>query len=100
MAESTVLTRLTERAIKDSTFRQKVLANPKKVLAEEYNVRPPANITVRVLEETSDTFSIVLPQREEMVQELSDEELEAVAGGAKSWEIIAWTFICYTVEDV
>jgi len=93
MAELTVQEKLVARAVKDQDFRQQVLSNPREVLANEYNVVLPEQITVRVLEEAPNTLSIVLPPPEEAVQELSDEDLEAVAGG---WYVkFLWTFICF-----
>lgn len=69
------------RAVKDPAFRQALLANPRAVLAKDYHMQIPAHVTVRVLEEVPNTLSIVLPPAAETVQELSDADLEAVAGG-------------------
>ncbi len=82
MTELTVQTQLIARALKDPTFRQVVLDDPKKVLADEYHVQLPDSITVRVLEETPNTLSIVLPPSQtEAMQELADSDLEAAVGG-------------------
>jgi hypothetical protein len=51
------------------------------VLAREYNLHLPETVNIRVIEDTADTLTIALPPRQEAMQELSDAELGAVAGG-------------------
>lgn len=79
--ERTVREHMLERAVKDERFRQEVLTNPRAVLAREYNVHVSETVSIRVIEDTANTLTIVLPPRQEAIQELSDAELEAVAGG-------------------
>ena len=81
MTDSMINQQVLARAIKDAAFRQALLSDPKAVLAKEYNIHLPENVTIRVLEETSSTLTLVLPPQETMTQELSDADLEAVAGG-------------------
>jgi hypothetical protein len=80
VTDSTINQQVLARAIKDTTFRQALVSNPKAVLAREFNTHYPENVTIRVLEDTSTTFTLVLPSQETMMQELSDADLEAVAG--------------------
>ena len=77
----TIQEQILERAAKDERFRQDVLNNPRAVLAREYNVHLPETVSIRVVEDTTDTLTIALPPKQEAVLELSDAELEAVAGG-------------------
>ncbi|HEY7126724.1 MAG TPA: NHLP leader peptide family RiPP precursor [Ktedonobacterales bacterium] len=81
MTDSNIHQQVLARAIKDAAFRQELLSNPKAVLAREFNVQMAENMTIRVLEDTSTTFTLVLPPQETATLELSDMDLEAVAGG-------------------
>jgi hypothetical protein len=69
------------RALKNPAFRQAFVSNPKAALEREFNIQVPNDVTIRVLEDTPSIHTIVLPAQEASVQELSDAELEAVAGG-------------------
>jgi len=62
----------------DASFKQKLLANPAEVLKAE-GVEIPAGYTIQVLENTDKVVNYVLPPNPNA--ELSDSELEAVAGG-------------------
>ena len=75
--------RLIERSLQDESFRQRLLADPHAALEEELGARLPDNIEIRAVEETADTIYLVLPSASPAGEggELSDLELEAVAGG-------------------
>ena len=81
MTNSVTKEQVVARAIKDVEFRQALLSNPKAALEKAYNIHLPNILTIRVLEDTPTTLTIVLPPKEIQVQELSDSELEAIAGG-------------------
>ncbi|HEY7124365.1 MAG TPA: NHLP leader peptide family RiPP precursor [Ktedonobacterales bacterium] len=83
MTQGTIQEQVLERALKDARFRQELLSNPRTVLAEEYQIHLPEYVTVRVVEEAPNTLTLVLPAREEALEELSDADLEAVSGGVK-----------------
>jgi hypothetical protein len=58
------------------------MANPKAVIARELGVPIPASVEIRVVEETPSSAYLVLPAAPVRAgQELSEQELEAVAGG-------------------
>ena len=77
--------RLIEKSLEDDSLRQRLLDDPKGALEEELGTQLPDNIEVRAVEETADTIYLVLPSASTDAQEaseLSDRELETVAGGA------------------
>jgi hypothetical protein len=75
--------RLIQRSLEDEAFRQRLLAEPKAAIEQELGSRLPESIEVRVVEESADTIYLVLPSASPVGQggELSDQELDAVAGG-------------------
>jgi hypothetical protein len=83
----------------DPSFRAELLERPKASLESLYGVKFPEDADVRVLEETIGSHSVVLPPEGLGVsgEELSDAQLETVAGG---WfiQLIA-TSICFGSGD-
>jgi hypothetical protein len=75
--------RLINRSLEDEDFRQSLLDDPKGTAEQELGSHLPENIEVRVVEESADTIYLVLPFTRAVGEggELSDEALEAVAGG-------------------
>jgi Nitrile hydratase, alpha chain len=78
--------RLVQRSLQDDAFRRRLLEDPRATVEQELGTRLPEGVEVRAVEETADTIYLVLPGRSADVQggELSDQELEAVAGGASA----------------
>jgi hypothetical protein len=72
---------LIERAWKDNEFREALRTNAKQVLAEEFGTHLPEGLELEVLEETPNKAYFVLPVDPMAAVELSEEELEVVAGG-------------------
>ncbi|MGI3783234.1 MAG: NHLP leader peptide family RiPP precursor [Janthinobacterium lividum] len=72
---------LVARALKDDSFRQQLLDDPKNVLQKELGTTLPGDVQVNVVEEQPNSFYLVLPPKEASSAELSDADLEPVAGG-------------------
>ena len=79
--------KLIEKAMQDPAFRAKLVADPKAVIEKELGRKLPDGVSVRVLEDSASAVHLVLPPAPAKGQ-LSDAELESVAGGA------APTFVC------
>jgi hypothetical protein len=83
---SEVQRRLVQRSIEDEDFRQKLLDDPKWALEQVLQTQLPDDVEVRVVEESPKTIYLVLPGTSLAPEEgeLSDQDLEAVAG-AGTW---------------
>lgn len=82
--------RIVQRSLEDDAFRQRLLADPRTAVEEELGAPLPGDVRIVAVEETPDTVYLVLPattQAERQGGELSDGDLEAVAGGG-------WTGDC------
>ena len=77
--------KLIAKALEDDEFRKSLLDEPRAAL-EKIGGKPlPEGFNVRVMEEEANTLTIVLPQKPAAAgeeEELSDEALEKVSGGA------------------
>lgn len=81
---------LITRAWKNETFRQELLHNPKTAIEKEFGLSLPNDLNVEVPQEDANTIYITLPVAPNLSDmELSEEELETVAGGG--WvDLAAW----------
>ena len=75
--------RLVQRSLEDDAFRQRLLEDPNAAVEQELGTRLPEDVRVVAVEETQETIYLVLPSASPLGEggELSDRELEAVAGG-------------------
>jgi hypothetical protein len=73
---------LVRAALKDEEFRESLIANPKLAIERALGTTLPDNLEVELLQETENLMYIVLPKQiPAKAEELSDAELETVAGG-------------------
>lgn len=80
MTRQEIEEKLIARAWQDESFKQELISNPRSAFEKE-GITLPENIEVRVVEESPNTFYLVLPVRPSETAELSEAELESVAGG-------------------
>ena len=80
--------RLVQKAQDDPDFRQRLLDNPRQVVEEHLGGEVPDYMEINVVEETPTRVYIVLPP--ETQRELSDEDLDSVAGGTGYHGDTAW----------
>ena len=84
---------LIEKAWKEDAFRQALRSDPQGAVERALGGKLPAGVQVKVVEESADTFYLVLPASPDAApsSELSDQELDRVAGG--------WTGTCDSCES-
>ncbi|MEM1181650.1 MAG: NHLP leader peptide family RiPP precursor [Acidobacteriota bacterium] len=63
-------------------YRDALKRNPKGVVAQQFQMELPDDLEIQVLEETSSTAYVVLPHIAAEGAELSNADLESLAGGA------------------
>jgi hypothetical protein len=74
-------TRLIERAWKDPGFRKQIITDPKGLLERRLGQKLPEELKISVHEEDANTLHFSIPAPPSNTAELSDEDLEKVAGG-------------------
>ena len=67
------------KAWMDEGFKQRLLSEPAEILREE-GLETPPGVEIRMVENTDNVFHFVLPAKP-AGDEISDDELERVAGG-------------------
>jgi hypothetical protein len=86
----TVFGKIIAKAWRDPAFKAELIANPAAALKAE-GIDLPAGMAVTVVENTDKLFHLVLPPVPS--DELSEEALDGVAGGASCW------FISFARDD-
>lgn len=79
-------TLLVAKALQEPAFRTQLVMNPRATVEQALGAPLPSNVKLHVLETSPMEYTIVLPfqPKGETDGELSDADLEAVAGGAKA----------------
>ena len=85
--------KLIEKAWEDKEFVNELKSDPKAALENAFGGTVQATADLKIVEEKNDEFYLVIPRNPDESGELSDEDLEAVAGGMKA--TILWTGICF-----
>jgi len=71
-----------ERAARDPNFRERLKSNPRETISHELGISIPADLTIEIVEDTASTVHLVLPPATANPrEELSEGDLEGVAGG-------------------
>lgn len=81
------------KSLRDEAYRQRLKADPKAALEEAVGQSLPAELKVTVLEESPSNLYLVLPPPLPTDTELSDDQLDAAAGGGLSVSVGGYTSI-------
>jgi hypothetical protein len=73
---------VTSKAVTDSAFRALILSNPREAVKQATGMELPENFKLNVVENAGAHYTLVLPDVVSGSEELSDNELAQVAGGA------------------
>jgi hypothetical protein len=74
-------TALIEKCWKDPEFKKQVISDPKGMLERHTGQKLPTQIKIFIHEEDANTLHFSIPTAPSNLSELSDDELEKVAGG-------------------
>ena len=86
-------TQLIEKAWKDPVFRKEVVRDPKGMFEKYVGQKLPDKVNIIVHEEDANTLHFSIPRAPSNLNELSDEELEKVAGGTDVVSLLVLTGI-------
>ena len=91
-------TLIVQRAWKDEAFRAEFLADAKGTIEKYAGQKLPADVNVVALAEDDKTIHFVIPPKPANADQLSDEDLEKVAGGVDA--VIISLIVVATVVGV
>jgi hypothetical protein len=97
--DSKLLNDVLTRSASDQTFRSELIKDPHKAVRKATGVTLPQDLKIKFVEQPTDIDAlIVLPNFLTVDSELSDAELEAVAGGMAEANAVCWD-TCKTTCD-
>ena len=73
--------KVVEQAQNNPKYLEALKADPRGLVEKQLGTAIPAGVNVKVIEETADTYYVVLPAITAEGAELTDSDLEKVAGG-------------------
>ncbi len=76
-----LLDKIVEQAEHNPDYYGQLMKDPRNLMSRQLGTAIPSNVNIKVIEETPDTYYIVLPYKPKEGAELSDSDLEKVAGG-------------------
>jgi len=74
-------TLIIEQAWKNPEFKKEFVSDPKGTIEKYSGQKLPESVKIQVHEEDANTMHITIPQAPQNMSELSDSDLERVAGG-------------------
>lgn len=81
-SRNALLASILTRATTDADFRRRLLAEPERAIHEAFGVRVVDGFRVRFIEKDPDLDALVVLPDARSADEMSDEDLDAVAGGS------------------
>jgi hypothetical protein len=76
-----LMDKIVEQAESNPDYYNQLMKDPRALMSRQLGTAIPSNVNIKVIEETADTYYVVLPYKAKEGAELSDSDLEKVAGG-------------------